>query len=128
MEEHEDGLVTTVIRPKYMKSFKKKVEYKYAFGQRIPVDFEWKVKQRQAIETSVRKKVSNPARLRDQPFELQYDYNGRRINQKKSAKRPGSLAADGQKESGDQDGESEENEEDVELLIDDDEEEVKGKS
>ena len=84
MEEQADGMLTTVIRPKYMKKIKKKVEYKYAFGQRIPVDYEWRVKQRQAIDTSVKKKISN-VRLRDQPFELKYDYNGRRINQKKSA-------------------------------------------
>ena len=30
---------------KYLKKKDMKIEYKYAFGQRIPVDYEWKVKQ-----------------------------------------------------------------------------------
>lgn len=81
IEEREDGVLQTVLRPKFIKKFKKKVEYKYAFGQRIPIDYEWRVKQRQAIESSIKKKNSN-MRPKDQIFEIEYDYNGRRINKK----------------------------------------------
>ena len=38
-EECEDGVVRTVTKAKYHKRLNKKVEYKYAFGQRIPKDF-----------------------------------------------------------------------------------------
>ena len=31
-EEREDGIVATVYKPKYLKKFQKRVEYKYAFG------------------------------------------------------------------------------------------------
>ena len=41
-----------------MKKFRKKTEYKYAFGQRIPVDYEWRVKQRQAIEPTKKKSAN----------------------------------------------------------------------
>lgn len=69
----------TVLRSKYMKKFRKKTEYKYAFGQRIPVDYEWRVKQRQAIEQSNKKKCVNQNK-KEVPTDIQYDYNGRRIN------------------------------------------------
>ena len=46
------------------------------------MDYEWRVKQRQAIENAVRKKNTN-MKLKDQSaIEILYDYNGRRINKK----------------------------------------------
>jgi len=58
---------------KYLKKKDLKVEYKYAFGQRIPVDHEWRVRQ---AMLSQRDKIDGKQMPRPE-YEIVYDYNGR---------------------------------------------------
>lgn len=68
----------TVTKANY-RNKRKRVEYKYAFGQMIPKDFSWRVKQRASYETSEKKYV----KYKDQVFQIEYDQNGRRIKKVK---------------------------------------------
>lgn len=117
-EEREDGVVATVYKPKYLKKFQKRVEYKYAFGQRIPVDFEWRVRQRQGLEVS-RQKYNK----KDQ-IDVQYDYNGRRV---KKAKQSGDECQPEEEDCEDEEGQIEnggEEGEQQEQIVDNHSEEV----
>jgi len=60
---------------KYLKKKDIKIEYKYAFGQRIPVDHEWRVKQPHKIDRD-KSKSEGKNQLKPE-FEIVYDYNGR---------------------------------------------------
>lgn len=53
----------------------KNIQYKWAFGQKIPVDFEWKVAQERIKGES---KPTSKSKERKAEWEIVYDNNGRR--------------------------------------------------
>ena len=73
-------------KKKFKEKLDKTVEYKWAFGQRIPVHYEWKVKQKEDINVKKVEPINFYSEPKQKPkqkvWEYVYDQNGKAQKQK----------------------------------------------